>query len=180
MSEEQVFAALRELKDADLGRGAGPEVEARLLEVFHRRSAQRKWRRAAIWTVSAAAAGLIGMVMIRPKPPAPPLQVQRPVEVVSAAPEQAPQVHPPVRRKLRVPAREVVTPFVPLMESPPAFERGELVRVMVPAETMREAGFPVTNAQLAGQVEADVLIGQEGLARAIRFVSFSDNQKGDR
>jgi hypothetical protein len=71
-----------------------------------------------------------------------------------------------------VEAKEVVTPFIPLMAVQPPFERGEVVRVVVPAEMMRDVGLPVTDAQLTGQVEADVLVGQEGLARAIRFVSF--------
>ncbi len=58
------------------------------------------------------------------------------------------------------------------MDSPPPFERGEILRMVVPAATMRTVGLPVSEAHLADPVEADVLVGQEGLARAIRFVSY--------
>jgi hypothetical protein len=71
-----------------------------------------------------------------------------------------------------VQTREVVTDFFPLLDVAPPFERGELLRVMVPASTMRKVGLPVNEDHLTDRVYADVLVGQEGLARAIRFVSF--------
>jgi hypothetical protein len=68
--------------------------------------------------------------------------------------------------------RETVTQFFPLLDVAPPFERGELVRVVVPASTMRKVGLPVNEDHLTDRVYADVLVGQEGLARAIRFVSY--------
>ncbi len=59
-----------------------------------------------------------------------------------------------------------------MLDVQPPFERGELVRVVVPAETMRSVGLPVREDHLTDMVQADVLVGQEGLARAIRFVGF--------
>ncbi len=44
--------------------------------------------------------------------------------------------------------------------------------MMVPASTMRKVGLPVNEDRLTDRVYADVLVGQEGLARAIRFVSY--------
>ncbi len=61
----------------------------------------------------------------------------------------------------------------------PPFERGELVRVVVPASTMRDVGLPVSQDHLSDFVQADVLVGQEGLARAIRFVGFENRLKGE-
>jgi hypothetical protein len=37
---------------------------------------------------------------------------------------------------------------------------------------MQMVGLPVREDRLADSVEADVLVGEEGLPRAIRFVSF--------
>jgi hypothetical protein len=65
---------------------------------------------------------------------------------------------------------EIVTGFYPLMESPPPFERGLLVRMTVPASTMRAVGLSVGDDHLSDPVQADVLVGQDDLARAIRFV----------
>jgi hypothetical protein len=78
----------------------------------------------------------------------------------------------PVRRKAQPQLREIVTQFYPLMDTPPPFERGELVRVSLPASALRRAGFEIEGAEPDDEIEADVLMGEEGLARAIRFVSY--------
>jgi hypothetical protein len=93
--------------------------------------------------------------------------VTPPVAVVPMAKEAPVKV---VHR--RPPPREVVTEFFPLMEDPPPFERGELLRVSLPASAMRGVGLPVNEDRLTDRVQADVLVGQEGLARAIRFVRY--------
>jgi hypothetical protein len=82
-----------------------------------------------------------------------------------------PKATPKARPVKRQP-REVVTQFFPLLDVAPPFERGELLRVTVPASTMRTVGLPVNEDHLTDRVYADVLVGQEGLARAIRFVSY--------
>ena len=76
------------------------------------------------------------------------------------------------RRPVKRQPREIVTEFFPLLDVAPPFERGELLRVTVPASTMRRVGLPVNEDRLGERVYADVLVGQEGLARAIRFVSY--------
>jgi hypothetical protein len=48
---------------------------------------------------------------------------------------------------------------------------GAVMRVRVPRATMRQFGLPVNPELLSDRVEAEVLLGQEGTARAIRFVS---------
>lgn len=58
------------------------------------------------------------------------------------------------------------------MDLAPPLERGELVRVTVPASTMWGVGMLVMASHLDDPVEADVLVGQDGMARAIRFVSY--------
>jgi hypothetical protein len=94
--------------------------------------------------------------------------VDKPAETV-AVPAAAAVPHPKARSQ---PPREVLTEFYPLMDTPPPFERGELVRMSLPVSAVQRAGFPVEGAGADDSVEADVLIGEEGLARAIRFVSY--------
>ena len=78
-----------------------------------------------------------------------------------------------VARKIARPqAREVVTDFFPLMDPAPPFERGQMLRVQLPAAAMRTVGLPVREDHLADPIQADVLVGEEGMPRAIRFVRF--------
>jgi hypothetical protein len=65
---------------------------------------------------------------------------------------------------------ETVTEFFPLIDPEPPFERGEILRVNLPASAMRFVGLPVREERLDDRVQADVLVGEEGLPRAIRFV----------
>lgn len=51
-------------------------------------------------------------------------------------------------------------------------EAGQLVRISLPRSAMRVAGLPVREDELDGRVQADVLVGEDGVARAIRFVSY--------
>jgi hypothetical protein len=45
-----------------------------------------------------------------------------------------------------------------------------MLRVELPGSALREAGFPVDFETAQTSVIADVVLGQDGLARAIRFV----------
>jgi hypothetical protein len=58
------------------------------------------------------------------------------------------------------------------MDPAPPFERGQLLRIELPASAMQMVGLPVHEQRLADRVQADVLVGEEGLPRAIRFVKF--------
>jgi hypothetical protein len=77
----------------------------------------------------------------------------------------------------RKPAKKanVVTPsgFVdlPWTAGLPAFESGEIVRMDVPVASLPTYGIDISSGAGRGPVEADVLIGQDGFARAIRLVT---------
>jgi hypothetical protein len=75
-----------------------------------------------------------------------------------------------IRRSRAVQPREVVTEFFPLIDAPPPIDRGEVFRVTVPAAAMRTVGLPVAEDRLSDRVQADVLVSEDGLATAIRFV----------
>ena len=66
--------------------------------------------------------------------------------------------------------REVATGFIPLMLEPDPLERGRLVRVKLPRSALTVFGLPVSEERSEERIQADVLVGEDGLARAIRFV----------
>jgi hypothetical protein len=70
---------------------------------------------------------------------------------------------------------EAEQPFTPIpYVLPPApYERVEVVRMRVPIAALIAAGLTMRTADPGAQVEADVLVGQDGRPRAVRLVSIS-------
>ena len=66
-------------------------------------------------------------------------------------------------------------PFVPIpYVLPPApYERLEVVRMKLPVAALIAAGFRMQTADLGAEAEADVIVGQDGRARAVRLISIS-------
>jgi hypothetical protein len=99
-------------------------------------------------------------------PPRPQVQTPRPVHrntVTRKTPEM------PVANHV---TNEIVTEFVPLGDLNPASlqDGGQIVRVKLRRSTLVRFGFPVNMDRYNENVKADVLVGADGLARAIRFV----------
>lgn len=69
-------------------------------------------------------------------------------------------------------ANEITTEFIPLVQYAgfAQSEGGHLVRVELPRSALASFGIPVNADQAGGRVKADVLLGEDGTARAIRFV----------
>ena len=68
---------------------------------------------------------------------------------------------------------ESVTEFISLVGDAPdatPLESGQLVRVQVPRAALASLGLPLNAERGNEPVKADVLLGGDGLARAIRFV----------
>ena len=65
-----------------------------------------------------------------------------------------------------------VTDFVAVPFAPPfaAYDRGQLIRVRMPRQSFRSLGIPVNAERWNERVQADVLMGEDGIARAVRFV----------
>jgi hypothetical protein len=172
MSEHRVIQSLRALADHDRAEAPSSTVEVRLRSAFR---ARKRRRRAAWITAGAVAAGAAAALFLLPGPP--------PVLEIAVAPPAAPSIAVPAAGLASIPRpvrrvrpqntpQEVVTQFFPLMDPAPPFERGQILRVNVPASAMRTVGLPVQEEHLADSVQADVLVGEEGMPRAIRFVSF--------
>ena len=154
---------LKALADADRELEAPEAVELRLRSAFRKKFARPKWPYFAL----AVAAAIVLVLALRPK--AQTMEIAIVTPPVVAVPVARPVARKVVHRK--PPPREIVTEFYPLIEDAPPFERGELLRVSVPALAMRGVGLPVSEERLTDMVQADVLVGEEGLARAIRFVN---------
>ena len=67
--------------------------------------------------------------------------------------------------------KEVATDFIPVMYGATGFEPGsQVVRVELPSSAMASFGLPVNMNRADQRVKADVVLGVDGLAHAIRFV----------
>jgi hypothetical protein len=83
---------------------------------------------------------------------------------------------PPAKRPRRQPVAtgkpEVVTEFFSLIEGEEleALENGQIVRVELQGSALLEVGLPIDLAMAGESVKADVVLGHDGMARAIRFV----------
>jgi hypothetical protein len=75
-------------------------------------------------------------------------------------------------RQGAAPDAKVTTRFYSLVEEGQLvpLESGRIVRVEVPVSAMITLGLPITAESMDRTVQADLLVGQDGLARAIRFL----------
>ncbi len=170
MNDEEVLKALAQ---ADRDLEAPPELEIRLHQAF--RSKMRRRQAGFIaWSIAAAAAIAIALIALYPRakhvaPAVAVVEAPQITQPVSIAKSVAP-VRTAPRKPRRAPPAEVVTDFFPLVDLAPPLDRGALVRVSLPAAAMRTVGLPVREDRLADRVNADVLVSEEGVATAIRFV----------
>ena len=148
--DKRLTDALRRLKEADADMSASPAVEERLLADVRGRARQR--RRGWLTAVLAGAALVVLVVFIGAGTW---LNGRKTADGV-------PQV---------VQAREVTTEFYPLFYSTVPAAQTHIVRMQVPRGALVRMGLESGDRiDRAGTVLADVLIGEDGLARAVRFV----------
>lgn len=67
---------------------------------------------------------------------------------------------------------EVVTPFftLPFSDAALPLDQATVIRVDLPRSALELAGLPVNEDRRNERVHADLVLGADGLARAIRFV----------
>jgi hypothetical protein len=67
---------------------------------------------------------------------------------------------------------EIATDFFPLVnrEALNQLDSGQLVRVELPRSALMSFGLPMNMERAGERIKADVVVGEDGLARAIRFV----------
>lgn len=132
---------LREVAGAD--RAAEPSSDARRKLT----DAVRANRRPNLWPWGLTAAALLAVGLFAPSPAPPPVEVAPEASQASVASEFF-----------------VLDPVRPIE----GMRSGRLVRVTLPADAPSYFGLPPRSR--SGPVEADVLLGDDGIARAVRFV----------
>jgi hypothetical protein len=152
-----------------------PLLEAALLKEFdaHRRPARLRW---VVPAAAAIAAAVAAAFWVTPKPPVKPQPVIAravapavPVEVrVAAKPAPAPKRK---RRTARPADPEPQFVRIPYSEPLAPYERAEIVRVEMPVSALAAAGLRVATADTAARAQADLVIGEDGLAHAVRVIS---------
>jgi hypothetical protein len=156
------------------------------------------WRFAAVAAALLLVVGLAGVAWMKfggqsqsqeaLRLPVPPMSSTPPVPAPIQVAAQAPT---PVRNALRrvsprrlirppvTPPSEPSAPFYSLVEAGQMapLESGRIVRIEVPTAELVKLGVPLTETTLTQPVQADLLLGQDGLARAIRFVPANQNAR---
>ncbi len=112
--------------------------------------------------------------------PATPKEDEKLPERLSPAPQRESVRHiAGERRRARNPVQrsatsgeEITTEFIALANEGELvpLESGQVLRVELPTSTLISMGIPITAEDVSKPVLADLLVGQDGMARAIRFV----------
>lgn len=192
---------LRALAKEDEKLQAPARLQAGLLAAFREQAQRpaRAWRR---WSWMGAAAVLVTTAWFLAESPwirlpssAPPaLKVQAVLPVIQTAAPSRPQTerkeelawrkvprelsHRPASRA----ATEGKNEFLSLSYADSSYPLGEgmVVRVELPRSAPALVGLPIDGGDISGTVTADVVLGQDGVARAIRFVQPGESNSTDQ
>ena len=151
------------------------------------------WRATAPWRSPDAAGPAPAEMAAAPAeapPPAPPVAERAPRRAEASIPPPprrvSPQAAPDRARAPRGPVQPAalagddgVLRFVslPTAVGLPQFESGRILRVELASAMLPAYGFDVVPDSESGVVEADVLVGQDGQPRAIRFVNLKTDSR---
>jgi len=150
---DRLARAIDRLKAESADAQAPAGVERAVLAEFDR---VRRRKRSMAWVVAAGAVAASMAVVFtleyRPQP--------EPLISTAAVSEDV---------------RESEQPFVPIpyVTQLGAYERAEIVRMEVPVAALIAAGLPMRTTDPGARAEADVVVGQDGRARAVRLISVS-------
>jgi hypothetical protein len=156
-NDRELLQGLRALA-ADGPREAPGHIEEPLRAEFRRRNRRRKMLAWMPGLGVAAAAGLaLGLWLHNEKP--------KPAPVTTVVTQAVAPLAP-------VGDDESDASFYPLPEAEalPAVENAMVVRVQLPVSSLQLMGVPVSEERADASVQADLLLGQDGLARGVRLV----------
>jgi hypothetical protein len=158
----------------DAAREAPPVVGKILLTAFReRREAlrrrQRSWLMRAI-TGAIAATLLVAVVVALRKPEGLRTVPVNAVPLPLASKVMAPVYHEASPVQSDAESDEVSTDFIPVVYDPEPIERGRLVRVQLPRAALIAFGLPLNQDRTEDLIQAEYLVDQDGLMRAVRFV----------
>jgi hypothetical protein len=157
--QSQISARLRDMA-ADTPVPDASAMEARLLQAFaeaQRRRTPRYWQTASMWAAAA-------------------LLVIAGTLVWHLARFREGSIEPSADRDATV--MEFVA--VPGAATLPDFESGRIVRVHVPLAVLPAYGLEMVPDASGAPIEADLLVGQDGLARGIRLISTTSTDRSQR
>ena len=122
------------------------------------------WVPAISWAATAAALIAVAVLLLNPS--------QRPMPAPQRAPGAVEMASVDTSDPDSNASAETDDGFIPLpnAENLDPDEEVNVVRMEVPRSTMMAVGLPVSADRVSELVEADVMVGADGMARAIRFV----------
>jgi hypothetical protein len=197
LEERDLRSAIKAIIAETASQQASPEVESTLLAAFRQHFEQADaqvvnlaprpwlWRRsrivaacAAVFTV-AVLTGSAWWIWNSHQQKHATSQLSSSLDPKVAGPVSAPATpaqHLPRRktpRRVRRPIvieNEIAARFYPLIgQDEASLESGRVVTVEVPVSTLIAMGMPVSTTDINRSIHAELLIGQDGLARAIRL-----------
>ena len=185
MIEKNLDSVLRELR-SEVNEVPPASVEIALRAEFRRIHAKRRVKRNARWAAAglsiatAAAAVLLlfstqkhNVVTAQQAPVREPAPVIAKVVPAIETPVKLSRVrtHTRTRRSLpRLPDRSGEFVAIPYTESVSAAEQLDVYRVQMPRAMVAKFGLPLSAGSFDSVATADVVVGSDGIARAIRFV----------
>ena len=168
---------LRAIAGEDSALSASPATEAKVVAAFEEVARARARQQRTRWIAGAlgAAAVVVGMVLGR-------FEVRR---LSSREPnaQRGSDSRSQTSNATTTPAREVTTAFMPLAYGGVPVGDAHVVRLEVPRASLVSFGLVPADAAdgaRSGTVLADVIVGDDGLARAVRFVRRSDRKEPRR
>lgn len=170
--ESELMEGLRALAAWE-PREAPARVEKALAAAFRARAGRRRRR---LWTAAGALAAGTAFVALAPF-------AWHSISTKSAVRAGLPRVSAPVAHTAEaasvpqasyavVRSDDAGGPFYQLPEADelPPLEDSVVVRVQMPVSSLQLMGFPIEVDVNRGPVQADVLLGQDGLARGVRLI----------
>ncbi|MEJ7607968.1 MAG: hypothetical protein WKF37_17295, partial [Bryobacteraceae bacterium] len=128
-------------------------------------------------TVGIATQGVVSAVPATPAPSAMPSQV-----AVAVSPKRRAkrvvrrrEASPPEQQTAQRTNNFIPLPYTPVMTQ---YDQGQVVRVNVPRYTVRSWGIPVNESRMLERVQADVLLGGDGIAADRLLITQDNKMKG--
>lgn len=161
-----------------------PQIERALLAEFEATRAfhRPQPRRFVYGVLGGAIAASLALVWWLAERPAPTMRINHPV-TVAASPAVAQSVQPELAvTKPRTPKHirradraKTEQPFIEIPYTMPLerWERTDVVRMDLPVAALIAAGLPMGMMDPGASARTDVLVGQDGRARAVRLISIS-------